>query len=118
MYMKLTFSTGFELTVPRSDFEEYGGGFYAVEDGDGTLTWTNMILDMLIHLLEDLAYLDDAGECDVTRYESSGDGTRNLWSDLMGDGRSVKYATGVVIFHQLLYQTPLTATKLTAQGGQ
>jgi hypothetical protein len=41
------------------------------------------------------------------------DGTLNLWLDMLEEGHALDFAIGIVIFHQLLYKTPLTATKLT-----
>ena len=101
--IRFRFSTGFDLTIAASEVEEF-----CAEDEDGTLIWTNDILDDLIHRLEALAELSDIGQVDVSVYGDSADGTRNLWMDLKDVGASPRYALGTVIFHQLLYCTPLT----------
>ncbi len=112
--IQFQFNTGFEMTIPIEDVEE----FCATSNESGDLVWSNAILDDLIHRLEELARLENAGEWDVLRYEDSADGTQNMWSDLRDTGLSLRYAMGVVIFHQMLYRTPLTATKLTGPDGQ
>ena len=101
--LRFRFSTGFALCVAASEFEDF-----CAEEEDGELTWTNAILDDLIHRLEELAALTEIGQFDVTPYEESADGTRNLWMDLKDAGASPRYALGIIIFHQLLYCTPLT----------
>lgn len=78
---------------------------------DGELVWTNVILDDLIHRLEELAALSEMDQIDVTPYADCADGTRNLWLDLLERGVPVRYAVGVIIFHQLLYCTPLSAVR-------
>jgi hypothetical protein len=100
------FSTGFQLSAEEWD------DFYAEEDDDGKLVWTNTVLDDIMHQLETMSGAE-GGQWDVSTYADEADGTTNLWLDLLEDGRSIEYAIGIVIFHQLLYKTPLTATKLT-----
>jgi hypothetical protein len=102
--IRFRFSTGFELCITASEVEDF-----CAEEEDGELTWTNDILDDLIHRLEELATLSGLGQVDVSVYDDSADGTRNLWMDLKDAGASPRYALGMVIFHQLLYCTPLTS---------
>jgi hypothetical protein len=104
--IQFRFSTGFKITVASGECED----FCAVEE-NGELTWTNEILDDLIHRLEELAELSDIGQVDVTVYGESADGTHNLWLDLKESNASPRYAMGMVIFHQLLYTLPLTARR-------
>jgi hypothetical protein len=104
----LRFNTDFQLSF--SSTEEWDD-FYAEEE-EGKLVWTNSVLDDIMHQLETMSGAE-GGQWDVSTYADEADGTINLWLDLLEDGRSIKYAIGVVIFHQMLYESPLTATKLT-----
>jgi hypothetical protein len=92
--------------VDADEFEEFG----AVCD-NATLVWTNAVLDDMIHRLEELAALSESGPVDFSLYEDCADGTMNLWQDLRDKGVSLRYSVGLVIFHQLLYKTPLHAMR-------
>ncbi len=94
------------MTVDSEDFDP----FCAVDEG-GELRWTNAVLDDVIHRLEELSTETGTGEIDVLAYESSADGTLNLWHDLLDRGVPRRLAVGVVIFHQLLYKHPLTGRR-------
>ncbi len=94
------------MTVAAEDFEE----FCATDEG-GELTWTNAVLDDVIHRLEELSTETGTGEIDVLAYESSADGTMNLWHDLRDRDLPTRLVVGVVIFQQLLYKHPLTGRR-------
>ncbi len=104
----LSFNTGFTMTF---SFSSSWDTFYAEEDG-AKLVWTNAVLDDITERLEALSG-SIVCPLDVSEYADNMDGTLNLWLDMLEEGHALDFAIGIVIFHQLLYKTPLTATKLT-----
>jgi hypothetical protein len=104
--IQFRFNTGYILSVNAAEFEE----FFAERD-NATLVWTNDILDELISRLEELAESTGVGQVDISVYEYSVDGTINLWHDLREKGVPLRYAVGIVIFHQILYKRPLHAMR-------
>jgi hypothetical protein len=104
--IQFRFNTGYILSVDASEFEDF-----CAECDNATLVWTNDVLDDVISRLEELAELTGIGQVDISVYEYSVDGTINLWQDLIEKDIPLRYAVGIVIFHQLLYKTPLHAMR-------
>lgn len=111
------FNTGLEYKFgfgiqESTDMEEFGGKLKILGDNDGEITWSVEDIPAIrvcIKTLEDCLGFE---EFSVEKYEKSLKGTLNLKSDLyeildMSDKESYTYILGFLIYHQLLYTSPL-----------
>lgn len=111
------FNTGLEYKFgfgvqESTAIEEFGGQLRILEDNDGEITWTKEDIPLVrvcIKALEDCLGFE---EFSVDKYEKSLKGTQNLKSDLyeildMNEKESYTYILGFLIYHQLLYKSPL-----------